>query len=213
MEGPAFVEAAVEAGATVVELFAGPNSPDVAAGPAPTAVSSAVLDKIAGTKSPRGPVAVVAIPEPRRLRRHDTVVLWDVADPGNAGAIVRSAAAFGFDVAVVGTTADVWSPKSIRAAAAAQFGLPVARLGADEAVGALRTAGLVTCAAVPTGGIELAAVGPEPVALIIGNEAHGLPDRVVAATDHCVTVGMSGRVESLNAAVSAGIMLYELGRR
>jgi len=178
-----------------------------------TEVSPAVLAKLAGTKSPRGPIAVVRIPETAQVRAADSVVLWDVGDPGNVGAIIRSAAVFGFDVVVVGESADVWSPKAIRSAAASQFATRVSVVSATTALPTLRETGLTVCATVPDGGVAPGDITSDQLAVVIGNEAHGLPEFLVDEADVLVTIPMAGKVESLNAAVSAGIVLHALAGR
>ncbi len=217
VEGPHQLADAAAAGAIVHEIYARPGDPEagrVAAscGREPIWVNEAVLGALSGTRTPRGPIGVVKIPDPVPLTGTDTVVLWEVSEPGNAGAVVRSAAAFGFAVATVGG-ADIWAPGVIRAAAATQFGVPVTRLGAD-AVGALGDAGLTPLALVAGGGEDLAHVAADAglVALLVGNEAHGLPADVGRAATP-VTIPMPGAVESLNAAVAAGIALYVLSSR
>ncbi len=217
VEGPHQLADVLAFGASVVEVFHTEEDADAAAMAAAaevpaTAVSQAVLRRIAGTDHPRGPVAVVQIPEPDPLVAVDTVVLWDVRDPGNTGAIVRTAAALGYAIAVTPGTADVWGPKAIRSAAATQFGARVSTLS-GSALEVLESAGLHTMATVAAGGEDPSAVSSEgPVAVLIGNEAHGLPDEVAAAAATRVTVPLQGGVESLNAAVAAALTMYALKR-
>jgi TrmH family RNA methyltransferase len=164
---------------------------------------------MAGTAHPRGPLAVADVPPFVALRTSDTVVLWDVADPGNAGAIVRSAAGFGFAVAVTRQATDVWSPKAVRAAAATQFRTTLTELGADP-YGEVLAAGLAPLAMVVEGGEDVdRSEVTGPVALLIGSEAHGLPEPVVAAA-RPVTLRLDNDVESLNAAVAAGVMMHHI---
>ncbi len=210
VEGPHLVADAATGGAAIVELYATPESPPLRSAIPATVVSPAVLERIAGTAHPRGPVAVVRIPAPGQLRSTPTVVLWGVGDPGNVGAIIRSAAAFGFAVAVVEGSADPWAPKTIRAAAAAQFHTNIIPLRAEDALDQLAAAGLELCVAVPAGGIAPESLAGAARALIIGNEAHGLPDTVQARADHRLSIPMPGAIDSLNAAVAAGILLYLL---
>lgn len=215
VEGPHQVADAVAAGAEIRHLYVGVGDPwalppDMAA--PVTEVAPEVLRRLAGTEHPRGPVAVVAEPAPAALGADDTVVLWDVADPGNVGAICRSAAGFGFSVAVTSGSADPWAPKAVRAAAAAQFRTSIAVLGAD-AMATLTGTAMTVVATVASGGMapeELEVDGP--VALLVGNEAHGLPGDVVAAATG-LTVPLRAGVESLNVAVAAAVVMYALSRR
>ncbi len=154
VEGPHQVAEAVAAGAEIQQLFLVED--DDWTPPIPinvTRVSRDVLRRIAGTEHPRGPVAVVIEPAGNPLTAVDTVVLWDIADPGNVGAIIRSAVAFGWAVAVTAGTADPWSPKVVRAAAATSlFRAPPVTLGSDP-LGELVAAGLDPVATVADGGL------------------------------------------------------------
>lgn len=167
-------------------------------------VTEDVLASVADTETPRSPIAVIDIPRPRPLRAHRTVVLVDIADPGNVGTMIRTARAFDWDVAIAGTTADPWAPKSLRSSAGSTFSVRPPRL--DDPVGACRAIGLSTVALVVEDGAQ-----PSPqadaVALMVGSEAHGLPPDLVAATDASWTIPMPGGTESLNAAVAAGIAM------
>lgn len=205
LEGPYLLDAAITAGVVPDVVFAAPGT-DLTV--EMVDVSDAVLDAIAPTESPRGPVAVIGIPEPAALTSHNTVVLWHVADPGNAGTMIRSAAGFGWNVAIHGG-ADPWSPKVLRAGAGAHFSVPIS---AVEDPGELLAAGLTLIGTVPTGGRppdEIEVDGP--IALLVGNEAAGLPDAVLDAAAELLTIPGFG-LESLNAAVAGSIAMYALVR-
>jgi TrmH family RNA methyltransferase len=217
VEGPHQLADVLASGAAVDEVFAleGDDAAfDLArsASLRATPVSHGVLRKVAGTEHPRGPVAVVRIPPADPLASVDTVVLWDVSDPGNAGAIIRSAAAFGYAVASTPGSVDVWAPKVIRAAAATQFGNRISQL-AGSSLEFFQSLGMRTFGSVVHGGEDIRSVSAErPVALLVGNEAHGLPPGISAAVDVTVTIPLAGGVESLNAAVAAGIAMFALRR-
>ncbi len=219
IEGPHLLEAALVAGVGVLEVFTleGATPREVAgaaaAGAAVHQITAAVLARLAATDHPRGPVAVIRVPAAGHLRRHDTVVLWDVADPGNAGTLLRSAAGFACDVAVTPRTVDLWDPKVLRAGAGAHFGRVLVRLGPDP-LGELYAAGLAPVAAVVGGGEppSQALAGTDPIALLVGNEPHGLPAPVVSASSASVTVPMPGGTESLNVAAAGAILMYERSR-
>jgi TrmH family RNA methyltransferase len=133
------------------------------------------------------------------------LALWHVADPGNLGALLRTADAFGASVALSSGCADPTGPKALRASAGAVFRVPLARF--DEPEG--RRIALVS-----QGGTPLAALDPGvPVVYVLGAEREGLPGDVVAACDETATIPLAEGAESLNVAVAGAIALYEHRRR
>ncbi len=219
IEGPHLLTEAVAAGTAVTTVFVLPDDTDsarpaAAAGAEVLVVTEEVLARAAPTRHPRGPLAVIEIPRGHTAGDRPTVVLWGVGDPGNAGSIIRSAAAFGFDVIAGPDTTDCWSPKVLRAGAGAHFRTTV-EVGGSLSLAELTGRGFTTVAAVVQGGVapeRLRDGRPALLAVLVGDEAHGLPSDVAAGADRRVTIAMPGGVESLNAAVSAAILLYELGR-
>ena len=200
LEGPELVRDAAAAGALIREVYGTePNDPGT------ISVDSRALERLAGTKTPRGPVAVVEIPAEWLDRSRDLLVSVGVSDPGNVGSMIRTAAAFGWGFAYMEGSADPWSPKTLRAGAGGQFQTPVARVGSLGELGEW-----ATVATVARGGDRLADVRARPVAVLIGEEAHGLEERIIASAGHRVTIPTSGPTESLNAAVAAAIAVYEL---
>ncbi len=211
LEGPHLLDAAASAGASISVIFAltdDHHSRDLAAtvGAEWIPVTPVVLRRLAPTEHPRGPVAVLEIP-PARPPSRDTLVLA-VRDPGNAGTLIRTAAAFGLDVVVADGAVDPWSPKVLRAAAGAHF---------HVAVGRGIPPGWKTIATIPRGGSELDDLGSllDPRhrwAILVGDEAHGLPPELQASADVAVSIPMEGETESLNAAVAGALVAYELRR-
>jgi TrmH family RNA methyltransferase len=190
------------------------------------AITEAAANKLADTRTPQGVFAVVAfaprtggaLPLPGAADRRAPVVLVadGVADPGNLGTIIRSAAALGaHEVIVSGGSCDVRNPKCVRATMGAIFRVPVAT--APEAVGlveALRGRGLHVVAAAANDGDAPSALDlTGPTALVLGAEAEGLSDRIVAEADAVVSVPMCRGTESLNVAAAATILLYEAARQ
>ncbi|MFZ0014981.1 MAG: RNA methyltransferase [Acidimicrobiia bacterium] len=201
VEGPHVVADVVTAGAQVHQVF----SLDAAEGSIP--VDERAMARLAGTETPRGPVAVVAIPVEWLDRSRNLLVSAGVSDPGNVGTMIRTAAAFGWGFAYMEGSADPWSPKTIRSGAGSQFQIPLARIGSLAEVGEW-----TTVATIVRGGGDGSEITGRPVALIIGEEAHGLDDKLLAACDHSMTISTPGAPDSLNAAVAAGIAVYELSR-
>ena len=173
-----------------------------------TLVNDQVLSRVADTKNPRGPVAVLNIPRHETGRRN---VIWLlVSDPGNCGALIRTASAFGWDVAMGNKAVDPWAPKVLRAAAGGHFGLTItdARQPPSQAM---------VVAAVPRGGLQLSEMAGRLDRerrwwLVIGDEAGGIPFDLEDRVDLWCSIPMSGCVESLNAAVAGAIICHHLSR-
>jgi RNA methyltransferase, TrmH family len=135
-----------------------------------------------------------------------------VRDPGNAGTLLRSAEAAGAGaVLFCDGSVDPYGPKCVRASAGSVFRVAVTRSGgAVEALACLASAGLATLATVARGArsydqVDLA----DPVALVLGNEAHGLPGDVGVRVERAVSIPMVGRTESLNVGMAGTILCFE----
>ncbi len=138
----------------------------------------------------------------------------DLADPGNLGTLARSAAAFGVDGIVVaaGRGADIYSPKSLRASATALFRLPVFEVSDLAAtLDRISEAGFRLLGTSPGDRCRpLPEVTPgQRTAVLLGSEAEGLPPGIAEACDELVRIPMQGGLDSLNVAVSGGILLWE----
>lgn len=143
------------------------------------------------------------------------LVCIDVRDPGNLGAIVRSAGASGAAAVVCcGSSVDPHNPKAVRASAGVIFRLPVVRAADTEAaVTELRRGGFRLIGTSPVGGADyLEADLDGDIALMFGNEAAGLADDVASRADATVTIPMAG-AESLNVAMTATVLSFEASRR
>jgi len=181
-------------------------------------VDDAVFSKLADTESSQG-VIVVATPPVWKLEQtlcgqSLVVVLDGLQDPGNAGSIVRAAEALGATgVIFTKGTVSPFNPKTLRASAGSLFRVPfVYGLDAELTRQALQEARVEIYAALPQGAKPLLSIDlRRKCALVIGSEAHGVsqPLRCGAMGISIPTVG----VESLNAAVAAGILLYEAQRQ
>ena len=234
MEGPHATSAALASSRHVVdELFVTPAAAErdrdllrtaAAGGTRVTLVTDRVADTLSDTVTPQGVVAVVRGDDADLAgvlagRPQLIAVLVDVADPGNAGTVIRTADAVGADAVVLtGASVDPHNPKCVRASAGSLFHLPVAR-GGDVvgAMTALREAGVRLIATTLEGADDLDssavhALLAGPVAWLFGNEAHGLPDAVTALADVRVRIPIRGAAESLNLAAAAAICLYATAR-
>ena len=141
------------------------------------------------------------------------VIAAGLQDPGNLGTLVRSAEAFGATgMILLPGTVSLWNGKTLRASSGSAFRLPVIAMAAEEAFAALRAHGVRLLAAVARDG-EAEADLRGPSALLLGNEAAGLPGEWIAAADARVTIPCPGPVESLNAAVAGSVLLYDAMRQ
>jgi TrmH family RNA methyltransferase len=177
-------------------------------------VAPGVIGRVATTVTPQ-PVLAVAprcdVPfDAVAARTTFAVVLAGLADPGNVGTILRSADAAGADAVVLTEgSVDVFNPKVVRASAGALFRVPVVVDVPPAQLGAL---GVPLLGAVAAGGVPYD-VAPldRPCALLLGSEAHGLPDGL--ALDGLVSIPHVGRAESLNVAMAATVLCFEVARR
>lgn len=229
VEGPVLVGVALDAGARVVDAYVDEDAvarPGVAAVVErlelvidPWVLPAGTLERVGDAVTSQGLVAVVRRSDPAWPEPTSTdlvLVLCEVADPGNVGTLVRAAAAAGAGAVVLTGGVDPTSPKVVRASAGAVFGLPivVAEVDAAETVGRLRSAGYETVATVVDGGRPYDEVDlTRPVAIVVGNEAHGLPAEVVSAASRAVTIPMAGPTESLNVAMAGTVVCFEALRQ
>jgi len=175
-----------------------------------------LLESVAGTETPQGLLAVFPLPIPALPERPDFVLIADqVRDPGNLGTLLRSAAAAGVQAVLLapGTT-DAYAPKVVRAGMGAHFRLPVLHAGWEQIRAATAGRGLQMLLAEAAGGVPAWDTDlRKPLALIICSEAEGASFQAAALADQTVTIPMPGKIESLNAAVAASILLFEIVRQ
>jgi TrmH family RNA methyltransferase len=173
-----------------------------------TEVEPAVLASASTLGSGTRALAVYAERWAERATGPLCVYLHGVRDPGNVGAVLRSAQAFGAaSVALGGGSADPFGPKAVRASMGAVFAMPVARVGDPSAAAALPGR---TIALVAGRGRLLRELTLADVTLIVGAERDGLPEDVVAAADEVARIPIVSH--SLNAAMAATVALYEATR-
>jgi len=209
IEGPHLVQAARQAGVEIHALLASENArPEDGA----IILSQGILASIVETETPQGVAAEISIPSAKAVHG-DCVFLEGVQDPGNVGAIIRSAAALGVkNVVLDGACADPWSPKALRAGMGGHFNLLVNAVGSLEEELA-RFAGRVLCT-VPRGGAALAKADLSgTIAWIFGSEGQGVSEAMTKHADLKVSIPMADGGESLNVAAAAAICFYETFRQ
>ena len=181
-------------------------------------VTDAEFASAAQTESPQGVLAVAVVPAHPLARlaaaSHMRLLVLDaVQDPGNAGTIIRTAAALGATatLALPGTV-DLWNAKVVRSAMGAHFHHPAIACTWDE-LDAFRQQHDTALWAADAAGTDVDAVPPPPrLALVMGNEGAGITDATRTRADHLVALPIAPAVESLNVAVAAGILLHALRR-
>ena len=180
-------------------------------------VPSQIFDELSVLPAGVGMLAVVDTPRPSAERFGDFCLLLDgVQDPGNVGSMLRSAAAAGVSHALLSPRcAFVWAPKVLRAGMGAHFHLSLHEdVDLPQWAREHRGRGGSVVATVRDGGVDLyGATLRAPLAVAIGSEGEGLTAELLAAASQKVTIPMPGKVESLNAAAAAAIVLFECVRR
>lgn len=178
------------------------------------AVSPEAMAAASDTQTPSGLLAVVAMPAYLVVPRPALALVADrVSDPGNLGTLLRTADAAGVEsVSLMPETVDAYNPKVVRAAMGAHFHLPIAEARWETLAGGL--GGAAAWLAEARGGQAYDQVDwRPPSALIVSSEADGPSEAARAFTPHRVHIPMTGRAESLNVAVAAGILLFEAARQ
>lgn len=183
-------------------------------------LSDKLFEQLAQTETTQGIMAIVEKPELSPDRFLDRgggnfIVLDRLQDPGNIGTILRTADAAGYELAIVMKgTADVFSPKAVRAATGSLFRMPVVFMDSvDELMEFTRAAGkklVATCFDTDRYYYDENLKGN--IALIIGNEGSGISRELIECSDLKIKIPMHGNIESLNASVAAGILMYEAVR-
>jgi TrmH family RNA methyltransferase len=191
-----------------------------AAGSEVLIVSRNVLDSMSPVKTPSGAVGIarrarVTLAAALEGRAPLVVIANDVQDPGNVGALVRTAEAAGATAFVAcGATADTFGWKALRGSMGSALRLPISKAEAGDALDACREARIQTIALAPRAGEPFfAADFRSPTAIVLGSEGAGLPQQITERADRLVSIPMHGPVESLNVAVAAALVLYEASRQ
>lgn len=238
IEGVRFVEEALASGWPVLgvaycaEVLNNPRGArlvreSVARGARAVLVAGNVMSAMASTESPQGilalcgvsPLDLEGIPGkgPNAGSGNSILVVVDgVGDPGNLGTIVRSADAFGAGgVVITRGTVDLYNDKTLRSTMGSVFHLPVVQnVSPPDLRAYLKGRGMDLLMGVPEGGLPPDRIDLErPLALVVGGEAAGPSGEILSLPHTAVTIPMPGRAESLNAAVAASILIYEIARR
>ena len=223
IEGPHLLAACLDAGTrpqAVLVSESGQAKPEIAglvrrAGLTPVILADALFRWLGDAATPAGLAAEIEVPTGTAdlAAASHAVFLDGVQDAGNVGAILRSAAAFGVDTAVLGPgCADPWSPKVLRAAMGGHFVLRIAEVS-DLAAALAEFRGTLVCA-VTSGGQPPAALDlAGRIGWVFGAEGQGVSAAVAARAAWRVCVPLARGIESLNVAAAAAVLLYERARQ
>ena len=182
-------------------------------------VSASVLEKITRRENSQSVIGVFRqhfSPETEIGSSGIWVALDRVRDPGNLGTIIRTADAAGLQgVALVGASCDAFGLEAVRATMGSIFHVPIACISEDSLIAQAKRRGarlVGTHLSAATIDYRQANYSP-PLILLMGNEQQGLTEKLAAACDALVRIPMLGKADSLNLAVSTGLMIYEVLRR
>ncbi len=183
-------------------------------------VSRELFERIAYREGVDGWLALVQTPSHAlsavRPRSPAFLVVVDAVEkPGNLGAILRTAEAAGVDALISADPVTDWgNPNVVRASKGAVFGVPVATAGSDETIDWLRARGIKSVVTTPQAEkLYTEADLTGPVAVVVGSEKYGVSKRWLEEADVAVRIPMVGRIDSLNVATSAALLIYEVVRQ
>ena len=207
VEGIGLIRQAVDAGWVVEGCYVAPDT-TVDLDVTQHALAPNVIERVASTESPQPVLAVVGMRSAALPVDASFVLVADrLGDPGNAGTIIRSAEAAGADAVVLTPgSVDPYNPKVVRASAGSLFRIPVVEATLDSLSGFRR---LGTSS--HRGDVYTDPVYHGRVAVVVGNEAHGLDSD--AEIDQWITIPHAGPAESLNVAMAATVLVFEVARQ
>ncbi|WP_408007148.1 TrmH family RNA methyltransferase [Pseudalkalibacillus sp. A8] len=218
IEGPHLIEEALKHNAEVTDLiidesFRIPSNWHT--GNVTTWVAApSVIGELADTETPQGVVAIVQVTDKEmELSSDGTYLLLDgIQDPGNLGTIIRTADSAGANGVVLGNgTVDLYNSKVIRSTQGSLFHLPIVKGNLLELIPRMKEKGIQVFGTSLKGGIPYtSSQKTSGYALLLGNEANGVHEDLLASTDQNLFVPIYGQAESLNVAVATGILLYGL---
>jgi TrmH family RNA methyltransferase len=226
LEGAKVIGEALDAGVALEAVFVAADHADAVqdllqraldAGVRVHALQPGLIERVADTVTPQPVMAVapwVDVPLDALVAPTFVVVCVDLRDPGNAGTVLRSAEAAGASAVVFcDGSVDVFNPKTVRASAGSLFHVPVVNGGpVEDVLGTLGAVGLRRLGTVAHDGEAYDDADlTVPVAIVLGNEAHGLPDGL--ELDGAVTIPMAGRGESLNVGMAGAVICFEVARQ
>lgn len=174
-----------------------------------------VMASISPMQTPQGALFLCRLPEKAQFRPRPGMLLLDgIQDPGNLGTILRTADALGVPVALLEGCADPYNHKTVRASMGAVFRMPVVTTTWAEARAACRDAQIpVAVTALSDRAMDIRRAEPGTMAVVIGSEGRGVRPEILEEADMELIIPMQPHCESLNAAIAAAIVMWEMGSR
>ncbi len=216
-DGQKLLQEALHSGASVETVLWKENrAADLPPFPQEALLPADLFDYVSPMSNSPGPLFSVRMPSaPDLYKVRRVLALEELQDPGNVGTVLRTADAFGVDLVVLlEGCADLYAPKTVRASMGAVFRQAAVRMDAEAFVSFCREKNLpLWGAALTDTAQDLRSVPLDPAAVLIGSEGHGLSRELLRACDGEIIIPMSGEAESLNAAVAAAIVMWEMQRR
>ena len=173
-----------------------------------------VMASISPMEAPQGALFLGKLPEQTEfVPKRGMLILDGVQDPGNIGTILRTADAMDVPVVLLEGCADPWSWKVIRSTMGAAFRTPVVQASWEEVLGKCREAGIpIGVTALSDRAVDIRSADLSEMALVIGSEGRGVRKEVLENADHELIIPMNPHCESLNAAIAAAIVMWEIRR-
>lgn len=222
LEGVKPLEDALELGINIRHIFVCEGHEDTFDFPVKitTALDRKLFENLSDTRTSQGVIAVVEkidynakeFADVAGTEGSNIVVLDRLQDPGNIGTVIRTAEAAGYKgILLISGSGDVYSPKVVRAAAGSLFRMPVIYIDrTEDAVSLLKSMNkYIVTTSLETETYYYEADLRENTALVIGNEGQGVSEEFLKSSDLKIKIPMAGSIESLNAAVAAGILMYQ----
>ena len=177
-------------------------------------VSREVMEAISPMENPQGAVFLCKLPEKREFRPEKGMLLLDgIQDPGNLGTILRTADAWNVPVALLEGCADPFSHKVVRSSMGAVFRAPVTVTDWQTAKESCARAGIpVAVTALNQRAEDIRKADVAAMAVVIGSEGQGVRREILESAGHCLIIPMNDHCESLNAAIAAATVMWQIGK-
>ena len=187
---------------------------DVPEGVRVVRVPGDVMASISPMEAPQGALFLAKMPEQAEFVPQKGMLILDgIQDPGNIGTILRTADAMDIPVVLLDGCADPWSWKVVRSTMGAAFRKPVYQASWEEVLSACRAAGIpIGVTALSDRAVDIRSANLREMALVIGSEGRGVRQEVLQNADHELIIPMNPHCESLNAAIAAAIVMWEIRR-